>query len=158
MQRRTSLYVMAGAVVPFATAVGIALATPPSGITPEQHVAGAKLAKGAKVNTDGIKFQTKRPADVSVLTLTLDPGGTTGWHSHPGFAVIAVTKGTGTLYFADCSSKRYKAGRAFVEDGNDPPTMFRNETSEPVVLTVSFIAPRGAEIIHDEPDPGCRVG
>jgi quercetin dioxygenase-like cupin family protein len=157
MNRRTSLYVVAAAVVPFAVAVTIALATPPSGVTPVAHVGAAKLAKGVKVNADGIKFQTKRRTDVSVLTLKLKPGGTTGWHGHPGFAVIAVTKGTGTLYAADCSSKRFRAGQAFVEDGNDPPTLFRNETSDPVVVTVSFIAPRDAAIIRDEADPGCGV-
>ena len=155
MQRRTSLYVMAGAVVPFATAVGIALATPPSGITPEQHVAGAKLAKGAKVNTDGIKFQTKRPADVSVLTLTLDPGGTTGWHSHPGFAIISVTQGTQTLYARNCSSRTYSAGESFVETGRQP-MVARNETNSEVVLVVTFVAPKGVESFRiDQPNPGC---
>ncbi len=155
MKPRTALCVIAGAVVPFAAAV--ALATPPSGVAPKQHVASAKLTKGVNVNADGVRFQTKGPTDVSVLTLTIDPGGTTGWHGHPGLAIISVTKGTGTLYFADCSKKTYKAGRAFVEDGKDKQTLFRNETSKPVVVTVSFVAPRGDAVIKDEPNPGCKV-
>ena len=65
------------------------------------HLFGAQPADDVKVNADGVKFQTKVPTDVSVLTLTVDPGGTTGWHSHPGFAVIAVAEGTGKLYFAE---------------------------------------------------------
>lgn len=116
------------------------------------------LADDVRVNADRIKFQTKDPVDVSVLTLTVAPGGTTGWHSHPGLGVIAVTEGTGRLQFADCSSKKYSEGEAFVEDGDDRPTAFRNETSSPVVLTVSFIAPKGAPVLRDEGDPGCAIG
>lgn len=137
------------------TVVGIAAATAPSGVTPAAHVEAATLAKGVKVNADGIKFKTKKPTAVSVLTLTVDPGGTTGWHSHPGFAVISVTNGTGTLYFADCSSRTVRSGKSFVETGDDPQTEFRNDTSSPVVLTVTFFAPKGEDIIRDEPRPAC---
>lgn len=155
MSRRTAIYVVVGAVVPFAAAVGIAVATPPSGVTPVVHAMSARLADDVRVNADRIKFQTKDPVDVSMLTLTVEPGGTTGWHGHPGLAVIAVTEGTGTLYAADCSSQTFDAGEAFVEAGNDPPTEFKNETTEPVTLVVSFIAPQGAAIIRDKPNPGC---
>jgi len=156
MKRRSLAFLAAYAAIPFA-AVGIASATAPSGVTPEAHVVGAQLADDMKTNADGIKFQTKVPTDVSVLTLTVDPGGTTGWHSHPGLAVISVAEGAGKLYFADCSSKTYSAGQAFVEDGDDEPTVFRNEGSSPVVLTVSFISPRGAAIIRDEAAPACGI-
>lgn len=155
MSRRSLAVFATLAVIPMAA--GVALATSPSGVTPAVHVAGAALPDGVRVNADGVKLQTKRPADVSVLTLTLEPGATTGWHSHPGLAVIAVSVGTGTLHFADCTSKTYSAGQAFVEAGDEPPTLFRNESADPVVLTVSFIAPRGDAIIHDEADPGCGI-
>ena len=141
-------------------AAGIAFATPPSGVAPAVHVMSAALSDEVKVNADGVKLRTKLPTEVSVLTLTLEPGGTTGWHSHPGLAIIAVAEGTGKLYAADCSSQTYSAGQAFTEAGNDAPTVFRNESSSPVVLTVSFIAPRGtgAAFIRDEPAPaGCAV-
>lgn len=156
-KRRNLLFVAIGALASLATVIGVALATPPSGVTPTVHALGATLSENVKVNADRIKFQTKDPVDVSVLTLKVEPGGTTGWHSHPGLAVIAVTKGTGTLYFADCRAKTYHAGQAFVEAGDDRPTAFRNETSSPVVLTVSFIAPKEAAVIRDEADQGCGV-
>lgn len=156
MKRRSAVALAIGAVSSLAITAAIAAATPPAGVTPVIHVAGAALPD-VKVNADKIKFQTKAPTDVSVLTLTLAPGGTTGWHSHPGFAVIAVAEGTGKLYFSDCSSKTFRAGQAFVEAGDDRPTLFRNETSLPVVVTVTFVAPKGAAIIRDEADPGCQV-
>lgn len=153
MKRRGLIFVVMGALISTA-AMGIAFASPaPISVVP--HVDGAQLAAGEKANADGIKFQTKRATEVSVLTLTVAPGATTGWHSHPGFAVISVTEGTGTLYFEDCSSKSYPAGQAFVETGDDPPTKFTNDTTEPVVLTVTFFAPRGESIIREEDPPAC---
>ncbi len=148
------LFLVVGAIAS-TTAMGIAFATPGSGVTPVAHVTGAQLADRVRVNADGIKFQTKGATDVSTLTLTVDPGGTTGWHSHPGFAVISVTQGTGTLYYDDCSSETFPSGTAFVETGDDPPTKFTNETASPVVLTVTFFAPRGASIIQDETHAAC---
>ena len=137
-------------------AVGIASATAPSGVDAVPHVVGAQLPDRVNANADRIKFQTKVPTEASVVTLTVDPEGSTGWHTHPGLAVIAVSEGTGTLYSTDCSSQEFSAGEAFIESGADEATLFRNEGSTPVVLTVTFIAPRGTGpgIIRDEPAPG----
>lgn len=157
MKNRSLLLVATAAVASLALAVGIAFATPSSGDTATVHAFRAALTDDVNVNADRIRFKTKDPTEVSVVTLTIEPGGTTGWHSHPGLAAIAVTEGTGKLYFADCSSKTYGAGQAFVESGDDPPTVFRNESSEPVVLTVTFVAPQGVAFHRDEGNPGCTV-
>ncbi|MEJ7893819.1 MAG: cupin domain-containing protein [Solirubrobacteraceae bacterium] len=154
MKQRRLAVLAATAAMPLAL-VGIASATSPPAVTPVEHVRGADLADDLKVNADGVKFQTKVPTDVSVLTLTIDPGATTGWHTHPGLAIIAVSEGTGTLYSPDCTSETFNAGEAFVEAGDDAPTMFTNESPSPVVLTVSFIAPRDADPVHPEAGPAC---
>ncbi|HYF25332.1 MAG TPA: cupin domain-containing protein [Baekduia sp.] len=139
-------------------AIGVASATAPSGVSPVEHVAGARLAKKVDVDADGVRFQTTRRTEVSVLTLTVAPGGSTGWHTHPGLAVISVAQGTGKLYATDCTSRTFTAGEAFVEAGDDKATLFRNEGSAPVVLTVTFIAPRRAAVIRDERAPRtCRL-
>ena len=155
MKRRRLAALAVGALAPLA-ALGSAAATSPA-VTPVVHVAGADLDDLVQVNADNVKFQTKVPTDVSVVTLTLDPNATTGWHSHPGLAVIAVAEGTGKLYSADCSARTYSAGEAFVEDGDDTPTVFRNESASSVVLTVTFIAPQGSPLLHGEADPGCGL-
>ncbi|HEV2058169.1 MAG TPA: cupin domain-containing protein [Solirubrobacteraceae bacterium] len=157
MKSRTLLLIAGGTLAALTIAVGIAFATDSAGVTATAHVVGATLPDRVKVNADRIKFKTKNPVDISVVTLTIAPGGTTGWHSHPGFAVIAVSQGAGTLYSADCSAETFHAGQAFVETGDDPPTVFRNNGAEPVVLTVSFFAPRGAGFHRDAPNPGCAV-
>lgn len=158
MKHRTLLVVTATTLATAPLAAGIASATPGAGVQPPVvHAAGALLPDGVHASADGIKLQTKDPSAVSVVTLTLEPGGTTGWHSHPGVAVIAVTEGVGELYSADCSSQTFRAGQAFVETGDDAPTVFRNEGQEQVVLTVTFLAPEGAAVGRDEANPGCRV-
>lgn len=157
MKSRTLVLIAGGTLAALTIAVGIAFATESAGVTATAHVIGATLPQGVKVNADRIKFKAKNAVDVSVVTLTIAPGGTTGWHTHPGFAVIAVSQGAGTLYSADCSAKTFDAGQAFVETGDDPPTVFRNNSATPVVLTVSFFAPRGAAFHRDAPNPGCAV-
>ena len=148
---------LAAAVAVAAIAAGVALATPGSGITPTVHVARATLAETANVNADRIRFKTKNPTDVSVVTLRMAPGATTGWHRHPGLVIIAVTEGVGTLYSSDCSSRAYSAGEVFVETGDDGAGVLRNETTSDVVLTVTFVAPKGSGFRIDEPNPGCPV-
>jgi quercetin dioxygenase-like cupin family protein len=138
------------------TLTGVALATPGSGIAPTTHVDRATLAQSVQLNSNRIKFQTKDPVDVRVQTLRMAPGATTGWHSHPGFALISVTQGTQTLYSADCSPRTIAAGQSFVETG-DEPMVARNETSSDVVLVVTFVAPQGAAFRIDQPNPGCPV-
>ena len=149
-----SLAPLAAFILVPTAALGVASATSPSGVTPVVHVVGAQLPGDVKVNADGVKFGTKASTEASVLTLTVDPGGSTGWHTHPGLAIISVAEGTGTLYQTDCTSEEYSSGEAFIETGDDEATLFRNESSNPVVVTVTFIAPTGASIIRDEPAPG----
>src|SRR5919202_676855 len=119
-------------------AAGTALATPASGVD-------ATVPHEVQVNVDRVKFETKEPMDMSVVTLTMPPGATTGWHGHPGVGLIAVTQGTGVLYGSDCSARTYQAGEVFVEAGGDPANVFRNESTSPVVLTVTFVAPQGRD-------------
>jgi quercetin dioxygenase-like cupin family protein len=135
-----------------------ALATPGSGVTGVAHVSRATLVNEVHVNSDRVKFETSEPTDVSVVTLTMPPGATTGWHAHPGVALIAVTEGTGVLHGSDCSVRTYQAGDVFVEAGGDPANVFRNESTSPVVLTVTFVAPKGRDFRISAPNPGCSAG
>ena len=157
MRKRVALVASVAAVGVATIAVGAALGTPASGITATVHVPRATLAEPVHVNADRIKFQTKAAADVSVVTLRMAPGATTGWHSHPGLVLIAVSEGTGTLYESDCSSRTYSAGEVFVETGDDAPGVLRNESGGDLVITVTFVAPQGAAFRIDAPNPGCAV-
>ena len=50
--------------------------------------------------------------------ITVVPGGSSGWHSHPGGAIVVVQQGSLTVYESvggRCEITTYTAGQAFVE-------------------------------------------
>jgi quercetin dioxygenase-like cupin family protein len=122
---------------------------------------GTPLARGTTVgpmqfNVGDIKFQTKDRVDIAYATVTIDPLGTSGWHSHPGVVLVTVASGTVTFYGADCSFNTYPAGASFVE--SDGATgLARNESaSTPAVVYVTYIVPAGAPALRiDQVNPGC---
>ena len=153
--RITRRLAIAVAIAALAVPAGIAVAQP-QGITATVLGAGT-FSQRLKVNTPNIKAQFKQPSDFIVVKITVDPGGTTGWHSHPGPALVIVKQGTFTLYDGDdprCRPHRYHPEQAFVDQGGGHVHIGRNETRRPVKLLVTFIVPKGAAPTIDAPDPG----
>jgi quercetin dioxygenase-like cupin family protein len=60
-----------------------ATATPPSGIT-AQLLARGTIADASHLRVAGIKLAARAPIDVATVHVTFQPGGSTGWHVHPG--------------------------------------------------------------------------
>ena len=88
------------------------------------------------------------PAIVAVYQFTFDPGARAGWHTHPGPALIVVTKGEMAFYNADGCRTVYPAGSAVVERPgwvHEP----RNETNEVLEFYVTFIVPVGPALRSD---------
>ncbi len=95
-------------------------------------------------------------SDVYVQSNTWHPGGTTGWHSHPGHSVIVVTDGTITDYEshdAGCERTVYRKGLSFVDSGGDHVHLIRNETAYPASTIAVQTIPAGATRRIDEPIP-----
>ena len=138
-------------------AAGPARAVPPAGVITEILGSGTTLA-GFKIHVDGIKVESKNAASFTVEHLIFAPGGTTGWHVHPGPVLVIVTTGSVTRYSAeDCTAQTYTAGQAFVESGPTDENMVRNDGSVPAETIVTFITPPGAPIRDDAPPPpGCN--
>jgi quercetin dioxygenase-like cupin family protein len=101
------------------------------------------------------RINTKGASDLYVLQNTIAPGGTFGWHSHPGPSLVIVKSGTATFYLADdptCSPERVEAGQAFVDDGHDTHVV-RNEGSDDLVTVVVSLVPAGFGRRIDQPAP-----
>lgn len=144
--------VVIGTVAAVAVVPSAAIATPGSGVT------GTILAKGTTDGTLHIK-PAQGATDVTVRTITITPGGTTGWHHHPGQVLVVVQSGTLTRTLDDCSLEVTSAGKAFVEPaGSKHRHMGRNLGTEPLVLVVSYLLPAGAPLSVDEPAPDCEQG
>ena len=150
---RWALVSVALAGVVTAMTLSAAGATPPAGLT------NTPLALG--VNTSDGTIPLKAGTDVAMAQITVDPGGSSGWHSHPGGAIIVVKQGSLTVYGSvggDCQTTTYTAGQAFIERPGEVDQVINTGTI-PYVLFVTFPrVPHGASARTDEPDPGICPG
>jgi quercetin dioxygenase-like cupin family protein len=132
---------------------GMALATPPSGLTQ------VPLARGTDMSNGTIPLQVG--TDVAMAQITVVPGGSSGWHSHPGGAIIIVKQGTLTVNRAigsQCQTTTYSAGQAFIERPGEVDQVV-NTGTVPYVLLVTFPrVPQGESPRIDQPDPGTCPG
>jgi len=100
--------------------------------------------------------RTVGQSDVYVQSNVWQPGGTTGWHSHPGHSLIIVTAGTVTDYEGDdpsCTPHVYTVGQGFVDGGGDHVHMIRNEGSVEARTYAVQLIPAGAVRRIDKPHP-----
>ena len=131
---------LAAATVPASTVLSpTAFATPPEN-------ADAVIMSQATV--DGVDYITRE--------ITIQPGGSTGWHYHDGRVFGVVREGTLTRTIADCSVVVSPTGSAVTEDSEaDHIHVGRNLGPEHLVLWVDYIEPAGAPLSVDVPDSGC---
>jgi quercetin dioxygenase-like cupin family protein len=110
----------------------------------------------AKTGAWKAKIKTKGASDLHVIQNTIVPGGTFGWHSHPGPSLVIVKSGTATFYMGDdpmCMPHVVPTGSGFVDSGHDVHVV-RNEGTVDLVTVVASLVPAGAARRIDEPDPG----
>jgi quercetin dioxygenase-like cupin family protein len=154
--RLTALLAM-GFLLGMMLVVGAALATPPSEATSTLLVR-ATLGKFEDQN-QGIQVGSeRRSADLAIVRVVLEPGGSTGWHHHPGVGLAAVKSGAVTVYNEECEKTVYEAGEGFLES-HDKPQVVRNRGDRKAVFYVAFIIPTTTtELRIDDPQPeGCNV-
>jgi quercetin dioxygenase-like cupin family protein len=154
--RRTLLGVGLTGVV---TAVTVAVTVAPSWATPPSGLTNTPLARGTDTSHGTIPLQFG--TDVAMAQITVDPGGSSGWHSHPGGAIIIVKEGALTVYSPvghKCQTTTYYAGQAFIERPGEVDNVLNTGTI-PYILFVTFprVPPRGSTRI-DQPDPGTCPG
>jgi len=94
--------------------------------------------------------------DLAVQQIVFQPGGQSGWHSHPGPVFIQVVSGTMTFYESDdpnCTPVVRTAGQGFLDVG-EHAHIARNETATTATNVVTYLAPPGAALRIDQPNPG----
>lgn len=156
MKRKLTKTILGMAIVALllaGAAVFKARATAPSGLV------NLPLARGTNVfdGTIPLQFGT----DVAMAQITVAPGGSSGWHSHPGGAIIVVKQGSLTVYGSvgsRCEITTYGAGQAFIERPGELDDVL-NTGTVPFVLFVTFPrVPQGDSARTDEPNPGTCPG
>jgi len=147
MKKLVSGAFLAGiAVVVAATA----LATPGTGFKERTVMARGTLGPHFKIKLQNSSL----PGDVVVQKFVLGPGGQSGWHQHPGPAVVTVKSGELTLDQSDCSNATYAAGQVAVEPTLDVHRV-RNVGAVDLEFWVTFLdIPVGSpQRLEPESDP-----
>jgi len=100
--------------------------------------------------------KTKGSSDLYVQSNVWQPGGSTGWHSHPGHSLIIVTQGALTNYESDdpeCKPHVYTQGMSFVDPGGSHVHIVRNEGTVVATNIAVQLIPAGAMRRIDAPAP-----
>src|SRR5213595_170708 len=135
MKRKLTKTIFAIAIVTL-TFAGVSVirghATPPSGLT------NVPLARGNNTSEGTIPLQFG--TDIVMAQITVVPGGSSGWHSHPGGAIVVVKQGSITVHQSagsQCQITTYSAGQAFIERPGEVDDV-TNAGTVPYVLFVTF--------------------
>jgi Cupin domain len=142
-------------------AAGLTWATPGSG-TQSMLLGRATFEEAFKVKREAgtidweVEVEAKPALDVAIQMITFQPGGHSGWHSHPGPVFISVVAGKMTFYEADdpnCAPVVRQAGQGFLDTG-EHAHIARNETTAPATNVVTYFVPPGSPLRTDAPYPG----
>jgi quercetin dioxygenase-like cupin family protein len=147
-----------------------ALATPQSGVTSVAIANGAFAEMDIYAKTDidptnstdfwKAAISTKGASHLYLVQNTVIPGGTFGWHSHPGPTLVIVKSGAATEYEGDdptCTPHIHPAGSTFVDAGEASGHLVRNESlTDTLVVIVVRLIPEALVPTQriDLPNPG----
>jgi cupin domain len=162
MRRTKSLAAAAVAAMVMLVGAGtMAIASPPSGVTPTVLARGTYDSFKVISNPAGpgmFKAESKEAIDVVVRRHEYAAGGSTGWHAHPFPVFITVIQGQVTFYDYDdptCTPVVVSAGQGYVDSGHGH--LGRNLTSQPAIDISVIMAPVGGAFRQelDAPGPFC---
>ena len=99
----------------------------------------------------------KGATDVLQADLIFQPGGTTGWHIHPGPVVVVIKSGALTEIHRNGCMVVHPAGSAFFEDPDEVHNVV-NQSGVVTEVLATFLSPAGTQPLIPEADPGntCR--
>lgn len=117
--------------------------------------AGAIL--GRATIASAISIPVPSGLDFVIQEVVIAPGGTSGWHTHPGQSMILVTGSGVTFVHADCTTTAYPAGTGFI-DQPGAIHMVRNDGAAPAILFATYTnVPVGGGFRIDASAPACAA-
>src|SRR5437879_6672241 len=140
-----------------------AKATPPSGLSftlvGRATLPEFSVKRKIKALDWEMEMEAEQPVDLATQIVTFQPGGFSGWHTHPGPVFFTVRTGSLTVYEGNdptCSPHVFTAGTGAVEAAtNHDIHMVRYETGSVEGAVVTSIVHVGANPLRtDLPNPG----
>lgn len=128
-------------------------ATPPGGFSSQALGRGTYMSHGSLPIDQGL--------DIVVSKIDVAPGGSSGWHSHPGGAIVIVQQGEVTLYTAvgnHCDVTTYTNGQSFVERPGEINLAVNNGSTDYILIVTFPGVPVGGSARIDQPDPNTCPG
>jgi hypothetical protein len=99
--------------------------------------AAAVISQQVYAEGDGLHYRfEKRTTDAS--------GFDSGWHVHPGLAIVQVESGSFQIYQGSCTPKTVNAGETFIEVPWKP---VRAVATGSVTWTTSLLVPSGQQLL-----------
>ena len=155
---------LVGIIAALSTAAVATVLTPGTGVVSALVFARASFADPTDVRIK-VKGQSTEVINVNnaqetvIQQVILAPGGSTGWHSHPGPVIVLIKSGQMSFYDGDdptCSARIYSAGQSFVDSGQGHVHIARNEsTSQNLEIWATYLdVPVGGPFRIDAPNPG----
>jgi hypothetical protein len=149
-----------GTVGTITATVALATTGPPGagGETPKLLAHGRLIGAAnvdRKVTGARVSIKTRGALDATVVSITIKPGGTGGWHKEAGPVIATVTRGTLTIVDRKCKLSKLAAGKALISGGSGTEKD-ENRGSTPLVFYVTSLLPHGSFSGIPEPAPtGC---
>ena len=155
--RHTRILVAILVIAALALSAGTVLATPGSGFA--RTIQGRATLEPFHIQTPDFKIQSKNTTDLVMARFTVDVGGHSGWHTHPGPTLVTIAQGQFKLIRSEkngCTEHVYGPGEGFVESPKFAHIGI-NVGVDQVVGHVTFLnVPVGGAALDPSPeDPGC---
>ena len=128
-------------------------ATPPTGFTSQLLGRGTYVSDGTLPLKEGM--------DIVVSKITVVSGGSSGWHSHPGGAIVVVQQGEVTIYESvgnHCAITSYAKGQSFIERPGAVVDAVNTGSTDYIIFVTFPGVPVGGKSRIDQPDPGTCPG
>ena len=97
---------------------------------------------------DPIVVELDDASTTAVLEVRWEPGGTVGWHTHPGPVIVNIVDGELELVWErDCVPRTYAAGETFFDPSGEIHTATNPSDTEETVAYATFLGvPDGAPL------------
>ncbi len=165
MNPKTKL--LMASIVATCVITGLAMATPTIGawynvilstgtvnheVNTHAHVAIAGTEEGFSA-----QLETEGAANFIVQDVKFSPGGTTGWHTHPGVLLLSLAADSGPIdwYDANCAKHTYNAGDSWTESTKLHDVV--NHGSIDAHFVVTYVVAKGVNKRTDQAAPACAA-